>query len=259
MPVQTTTTKAAVANRHQQRWKGKKQIYWDYPEECEWLLWDDLSHDSEDEVGQAGPTRLPTQETRPTSHIALLHLIEQRLTSRSRQKKCRRLDPQVCFNDNVVRPTPPKLLSVHLRQVSIAVDPEYRQKSEIQRVHFLTFSPIVFYEQFKFFFNLYFSLVAISQLVPALKIGLLSCSCFSSPELFMMNIAGFIARYIAPHTFALFVTMGKETYDNYKRCLRDKGANSAKYILEPSGVDATTLNGDLTQDPSHLLLFALAT
>jgi len=29
----------------------------------------------------------------------------------------------------------------------------------------------VFYEQFKFFFNLYFLLVALSQFIPALKIG----------------------------------------------------------------------------------------
>ena len=57
----------------------------------------------------------------------------------------------------------------------------------------------------------------------------------------MMNITGFIATYIAPLAFVLFVTMGKEAYDDYKRHLRDKEANSAKYlILEPSGVDTTS-------------------
>jgi phospholipid-translocating ATPase len=35
----------------------------------------------------------------------------------------------------------------------------------------VTFLPLVFYEQFKFFFNLYFLLVALSQFIPALKIG----------------------------------------------------------------------------------------
>ena len=35
----------------------------------------------------------------------------------------------------------------------------------------LTFLPVVLYEQFKFFFNLYFLLVALSQFIPALKIG----------------------------------------------------------------------------------------
>ena len=40
-----------------------------------------------------------------------------------------------------------------------------------QKYTAFTFLPIVFYEQFKFFFNLYFLLVALSHLVPALKIG----------------------------------------------------------------------------------------
>ena len=40
-----------------------------------------------------------------------------------------------------------------------------------QKYNLFTFFPIVFYEQFKFFFNLYFLLVALSQFIPALKIG----------------------------------------------------------------------------------------
>ncbi|KAF8882850.1 hypothetical protein BD779DRAFT_1612401 [Infundibulicybe gibba] len=77
-----------------------------------------------------------------------------------------------------------------------------------QKYNVFTFLPI-------FFFNLYFLLVALSQFVPALKIG-------------------FILTYIAPLAFVLFVTMGKEAYDDYKRNLRDREANSQKYlILEP--------------------------
>lgn len=41
-----------------------------------------------------------------------------------------------------------------------------------QKYNAFTFLPIVFYEQFKFFFNLYFLLVALSQFIPTLKIGL---------------------------------------------------------------------------------------
>ncbi|PCH43232.1 phospholipid-translocating P-type ATPase [Wolfiporia cocos MD-104 SS10] len=81
-----------------------------------------------------------------------------------------------------------------------------------QKYNAFTFLPIVFYEQFKFFFNLYFLLVALSQFVPALKIG-------------------FIATYIAPLAFVLSVTMGKEAYDDYKRNLRDREANSARYLV----------------------------
>lgn len=40
-----------------------------------------------------------------------------------------------------------------------------------QKYNVFTFLPLVFYEQFKFFFNLYFLLVALSQLIPPLKIG----------------------------------------------------------------------------------------
>jgi phospholipid-translocating ATPase len=43
-----------------------------------------------------------------------------------------------------------------------------------QKYNVFTFLPIVFYEQFKFFFNLYFLLVALSQFVPALRTGALS-------------------------------------------------------------------------------------
>ncbi len=45
-----------------------------------------------------------------------------------------------------------------------------------QKYSVVTFFPLVFYEQFKFFFNLYFLLVALSQFVPALKIGALVSS-----------------------------------------------------------------------------------
>ncbi|KAF5347357.1 hypothetical protein D9756_009903 [Leucocoprinus leucothites] len=81
-----------------------------------------------------------------------------------------------------------------------------------QKYNAITFLPLVFYEQFKFFFNLYFLLVALSQFVPALKIG-------------------FIVTYIAPLAFVLCVTMGKEAYDDYKRHLRDKEANSQRYLV----------------------------
>lgn len=40
-----------------------------------------------------------------------------------------------------------------------------------QKYSVATFFPLTFYEQFKFFFNFYFLVVALSQFVPALKIG----------------------------------------------------------------------------------------
>lgn len=42
---------------------------------------------------------------------------------------------------------------------------------------------------------------------------------------------GFLITYIAPLAFVLLVTMGKEAYDDYKRNLRDREANSARYLI----------------------------
>jgi phospholipid-translocating ATPase len=42
---------------------------------------------------------------------------------------------------------------------------------------------------------------------------------------------GFIVTYVAPLAFVLCVTMGKEAYDDYKRNLRDREANSQKYLI----------------------------
>ncbi|KAL1741990.1 hypothetical protein HDZ31DRAFT_84446 [Schizophyllum fasciatum] len=105
-----------------------------------------------------------------------------------------------------------------------------------QKYNLFTFFPIVFYEQFKFFFNLYFLLVALSQFVPALKIG-------------------YIVTYVAPLAFVLFVTMGKEAYDDYKRNLRDREANSAKYLIltPPSQAEEeSALNADANYLDTHI-------
>ncbi|CCE65229.1 hypothetical protein TPHA_0K00950 [Tetrapisispora phaffii CBS 4417] len=78
------------------------------------------------------------------------------------------------------------------------------------KYHPLTFIPILLYEQFKFFFNLYFLLVALSQSIPALRIGYLS-------------------SYIVPLAFVLTVTMLKEALDDIKRRRRDKESNNELY------------------------------
>src|SRR5260221_14137005 len=47
----------------------------------------------------------------------------------------------------------------------------------------------------------------------------------------LMVSPGFIVTYVAPLAFVLFVTMGKEAYDDYKRHLRDREANSQRYLV----------------------------
>ncbi|OBZ82169.1 putative phospholipid-transporting ATPase IIB [Choanephora cucurbitarum] len=86
-----------------------------------------------------------------------------------------------------------------------------------QKYNFFTFFPIVLFEQFVIFFNLYFLLVALSQFVPALKIG-------------------YILTYFGPLCFVLLITISKEALDDYQRYKRDKEANSQLYqCLTPNG------------------------
>lgn len=74
----------------------------------------------------------------------------------------------------------------------------------------VTFVPVLLYEQFKFFYNLYFLIVALSQAVPALRIGYLS-------------------SYIVPLAFVLTVTMIKEAIDDIQRRRRDRESNNELY------------------------------
>ncbi|CCH63142.1 hypothetical protein TBLA_0J01460 [Henningerozyma blattae CBS 6284] len=75
-----------------------------------------------------------------------------------------------------------------------------------------TFVPILLYEQFKFFYNLYFLMVALSQSIPALRIGYLS-------------------SYIVPLAFVLTVTMTKEALDDLRRRKRDSESNNELYYV----------------------------
>ena len=144
-------------------------------------------------------------------------------------------DHQVCFGNDTSKP-PTSKIRCFSEKFQARFTPNTVKNQKYNAFNFL---PIVFYGQFKFFSNLYFLLVALSQFVPALKIGL--CSLPLRHDLFTGDIIGFIVTYVAPLAFVFFVTMGKEAYDDYKRHLRDNEANSAKYlILESPGVDATS-------------------
>ena len=75
-----------------------------------------------------------------------------------------------------------------------------------------SFLPLTLYNEFSFFFNLYFLLVALSQIIPPLRIGYLS-------------------TYVAPLAFVLFITLGKEALDDIARRKRDADANKAEYTV----------------------------
>ncbi|CAG2167263.1 unnamed protein product, partial [Oppiella nova] len=79
-----------------------------------------------------------------------------------------------------------------------------------QKYNILTFLPIVLFNQFKFFLNLYFLLMACSQFINSLKVG-------------------YLYTYWAPLGFVLGVTLLREAVDDILRFKRDKAVNSQLY------------------------------
>ena len=75
-----------------------------------------------------------------------------------------------------------------------------------------SFLPRTLYNEFSYFLNLYFLLVALSQIIPPLRIGYLS-------------------TYIAPLAFVISITLGKEALDDIARRRRDAEANKEEYII----------------------------
>jgi phospholipid-translocating ATPase len=76
----------------------------------------------------------------------------------------------------------------------------------------VSFLPVTLYNEFSFFFNMYFLLVALSQAIPPLRIGYLS-------------------TYIVPLVAVLAITLGKEAFDDIGRRRRDNEANSEGYTV----------------------------
>ena len=93
-----------------------------------------------------------------------------------------------------------------------------------------SFLPRTLYNEFSFFFNLYFLLVALSQLIPPLRIGYLS-------------------TYIAPLTFVLAITLGKEAYDDITRRRRDAELNSERYTVLAFGDGIQPIKGGTANGP----------
>jgi phospholipid-translocating ATPase len=91
-----------------------------------------------------------------------------------------------------------------------------------------SFVPRTLYNEFKFFLNMYFLLVALSQVIPALRIG-------------------YLTTYIAPLAFVLAVTLGKEAMDDIARRRRDAEANAEPYTVlqfeDPSAAGASKRRG----------------
>lgn len=85
-----------------------------------------------------------------------------------------------------------------------------------QKYNVFNFVFKVLYNEFKFFFNLFFLLIALSQFVPQLRVG-------------------FLFTYISPLVVVLLITMIKEAFDDFTRFRRDMAINKAKYPVFEKG------------------------
>lgn len=85
-----------------------------------------------------------------------------------------------------------------------SVEPINYQNNLVKNTKYnlFTFVPKVLYHQFKFFFNLFFLITALTQLIEQLRVGL-------------------FITYIGPLALVLSLTMAKEAYDDYKTYKRD--------------------------------------
>lgn len=82
-----------------------------------------------------------------------------------------------------------------------------------------SFLPRTLYNEFSFFFNLYFLFVALSQIIPVLRIG-------------------YMSSYIAPLAFVVAISLGKEAWDDIGRRRRDAEANAEEYTILSFGQPA---------------------
>ncbi|KAH0552697.1 probable phospholipid-transporting ATPase IIB isoform X1 [Cotesia glomerata] len=91
-----------------------------------------------------------------------------------------------------------------------------------QKYNIITFLPLVLFQQFKFFLNLYFLIMASSQFIPEIRIG-------------------YLYTYWGPLCFVLSVTICREAVDDYRRYKRDKEINNQKYQRLLRGTDQPEL------------------
>lgn len=94
------------------------------------------------------------------------------------------------------------------------------------KYNIITFFPLFFFNQFKYFFNFYYLCLCLSQFYPPLKIG-------------------FLFTYIGPLAFVLFLSMFNVIVDELVKFIRDFEVNSEKFTVIENGVEKTKRSGNL--------------
>ncbi len=95
-----------------------------------------------------------------------------------------------------------------------------------QKYSVLSFIPVVLFNQFKFFLNLFFLVMAMSQFIPQLRIG-------------------YLYTYWGPLGFVISVTMIREAIDDIRRYRRDKEVNGSRYPRLTSRGKVSVKSSDL--------------
>ena len=85
---------------------------------------------------------------------------------------------------------------------------EWSNKIENQKYNLITFIPVVLYNQFKQFGNLFYLIMSITQFFDDLKVG-------------------FLFTYVSPLAIVVTISMLKELYDDINRRIQDKKTNSS--------------------------------
>lgn len=109
------------------------------------------------------------------------------------------------------------------------LDPPVANDNSIKNTKYnlLTFLPLFFYNQFKFFFNFYYLCLCMSQFYEPLKIG-------------------FLFTYIGPLAFVIFLSLFNEIVDEVSKYLRDYEVNSEKFkIVMPRQAKKIVKSGNL--------------
>lgn len=108
----------------------------------------------------------------------------------------------------VIKPYPLNEDSASALDTSCNIHPPVSTSNKVDNMKygFIMFIPLFFYNQFKYFFNLFFLMLCISQFFEPLKIG-------------------FLFTYIGPLLFVLCLSLFNEVTDEMKRFCRDLEVN----------------------------------
>ena len=111
----------------------------------------------------------------------------------------------------------------------------WSNKEENNKYNIITFLPLTLFNQFRQFGNLFYLILTITQFFPSLAVG-------------------FLFTYIAPLSFVVAVSMGKELYDDINRRIQDKKTNTSRINVLQLSPDKRSVVHDIFKNASELLV-----